>query len=153
MSLFLCWKSLFPRNVALPLAIMLSHPHTCSVSSGAKFCSLIQPSLLYRVSAITPWQRRQGKRVGAGKLRAVRQTVPFMLARLPVTLSALLSSSVSVIASFAAKAAYNMVANERHTQHTGARADGPSWPNPHSEMLTHDSGHPDSTLGRFTAGF
>ena len=62
-----------------------------------------------------------------------------MLARLPVTLSALLSSSVSVIASFAAKAAYNMVANERHTQHTGARADGPSRPDPHSEMLTHDS--------------
>ena len=48
-------------------------------------------------------------------------------------------SSVSVIASFAAKAAYNMVANERHTQHTGARADGPSRPDPHSEMLTHDS--------------
>ena len=32
-----------------------------------------------------------------------------------------------------------MVANERHTQHTGARADGPSRPDPHSEMLTHDS--------------
>ena len=89
------------------------------------------------MSAITLWQRRE-RELGVGGQAAADG--PLLHARATASHSAPRpSSSVSVIASFAAKAAYNMVANERHTQHTGAAADGPPQLDLHSEMLTHDS--------------
>ena len=57
MSLFLCWKSLFPWNVASPLAIMQSHPtHVLGLQRGKILFShsafiVVQSECHYAVAA------------------------------------------------------------------------------------------------------
>lgn len=88
MSLLRCWKSFILWNVVSRLLITPSHPTHAprSLTSGAKFCSLIQPSLLYRVSECHYAVAEAARAESWSWRAALERTVPFMLARLPVTL-------------------------------------------------------------------